>query len=197
MIPLSHPLTKEALLWSSEANESPPLSPAQWCETKDILRARIDSLTIRLLQQNIAEDRVRLFDAVLSEIGSNAFDHNIGQWRDTPGVLFDSKATDDGILCVLADRGQGLHTTLSRVRPALKNDAEALRVAFTESISGRAPEQRGNGLKFVRSILLEDGIDLWYGSGNAAYAVAKRVEEWLPCDPPVLGCTAILLLRNL
>jgi len=196
MISITHPLVQEAMLWSAEANKPPPLSAGQWCATKDTLRARIDSLTIRLLHQNVAEDRVRLFDAVLSEIGSNSFDHNIGQWRDTPGVLFKSSETDDGTLCVLADRGQGLLTTLSRVRPALNNDAEALRVAFTESISGRAPEQRGNGLKFVRSILLEDGIDLWYGSGNAAYAVTERVEEWLPNDPPVLGCSAILLLRN-
>jgi hypothetical protein len=197
MISLTHPLVQEAMLWSSQPNEAPPLSPDQLCATKDMLRARIDSLTIRLLHQNVVEDRVRLFDAVLSEIGSNSFDHNIGQWRDTPGVLLRSIKTDEGTLCALADRGQGILATLSRVRPELRSDTEALRIAFTESISGRAPEQRGNGLKFVRSILLEDGIDLWYGSGNAAYAVAERVEEWLPNNPPVLGCTAILLLRNL
>lgn len=198
VISLSHPLAQQAIAWTS-ATEEPPSPPSgQWCASADILHARIDSLTIRLLRQGIAEDRVRLFDAVLSEIGNNAFDHNIGQWRDTHGVLFDSGATDDGILCSLADRGQGLLATLSRIRPALASDAQALRVAFTERISGRAPEQRGNGLKFVRSVLLEDGIDLWFKSGDSAYAVRTGVEEWLPVDAQtILGCCAIVLLRNL
>jgi len=49
---------------------------------------------------------------------------------------------------VLADRGQGVLTTLKRVRRELTNSSEAIRVAFTETISGRYPETRGNGLKF-------------------------------------------------
>ena len=161
-----------------------------------MLRARIDSLTIRLLRQGIAEDRVRLLDAVLSEIGSNSFDHNIGQWRDISGVLFEITETDEGILCVLADRGQGIRATLSRVRPGIMSDTEALRIAFTERLSGRAPEQRGNGLKFVRSVLLQDGIDLWYGSGTAVYAMETRQENWMDIRPPILGCCAILLLKH-
>jgi hypothetical protein len=32
-------------------------------------------------------DKLTLADAVLSEIGNNAFDHNVGNWRDVPGVL--------------------------------------------------------------------------------------------------------------
>ena len=56
---------------------------------------------------------------------------------------------------VLADRGQGILTTLKRVRPELINSSEAMRLAFTETISGRYPETRGNGLKFVRSIIVE------------------------------------------
>lgn len=87
MIILSHPLSQQAIAWTSATKEPPTLSKEQWCESKDILRARIDSLTIRLLRQNITEDRVRLFDAVLSEIGSNSFDHNIGQWRDISVAL--------------------------------------------------------------------------------------------------------------
>ncbi len=198
MIPLTHPFAQQAIAWASATGEPPTLSPDRWCETKDILRARIDSLTIRLLHGHIEEDRVRLLDAVLSEIGSNSFDHNIGQWRDVPGVLFESMEMEDGTLCALADRGQGLRATLSRIRPDLQTDAEALRVAFTERISGRAPEQRGNGLKFVRSVLLEDGIDLWFGSGTAAYAVRSRAEEWPANDAqPLPGCCAIVLLRNL
>lgn len=195
MLLLSHPLSLQAVAWASATQEPSALTAHQWCDTRDTLRARIDSLTIRLLRQKIAEDRVQLLDAVLSEIGSNSFDHNIGQWRETPGVFFDTEETENGILCVLADRGQGILKTLSRVRPDLKSHPEALHVAFTERLSGRAPEQRGNGLKFVRTVLLQDGIDLWYGSGAAAYAVQEGTEEWLRAVAPILGCCAILSLK--
>lgn len=192
-----HPLSRQAILWASVLKEPENPASEQYSETRDILRARIDSVTIRLLQQGIADDRVRLLDAVLSEIGSNSFDHNIGQWRDLPGVFFATEETADGHLCVLADRGQGIFKTLHRVRPDLGSDMDALRVAFTERVSGRAPEQRGNGLKFVRAVLLEDGIDLWYGSGKAAYTVIERQESWSTTETPIFGCCAILLLRNL
>ncbi|HLD71319.1 MAG TPA: hypothetical protein VI873_01740 [Candidatus Peribacteraceae bacterium] len=193
---LSHPLSEQAITWVSSVKGDAPHNAEQHSETRDMLRARIDSLTIRLLRQGIAEDRVRLLDAVLSEIGSNSFDHNIGQWRDISGVLFEITETDEGILCVLADRGQGIRATLSRVRPGIMSDTEALRIAFTERLSGRAPEQRGNGLKFVRSVLLQDGIDLWYGSGTAVYAMETRQENWMDIRPPILGCCAILLLKH-
>ncbi len=192
-----HSLSSEALTWASTLKAPDNSAANHYSESRDILRARIDSLTIRLLRNGVAEDRVRLLDAVLSEIGSNSFDHNIGQWRDASGVLFDSIETEGGLLCVLADRGQGILTTLGRVRPELTSDVEALRIAFTERISGRAPEQRGNGLKFVRAVLLQDGIDLWYGSGKAAYTVIERQESWSTTETPIFGCCAILLLRNL
>ncbi len=50
---------------------------------------------------------------------------------------------------IIADRGRGIMETLKKVKPGLANDMDALTVVFTERISGRAPEARGNGLKFV------------------------------------------------
>lgn len=41
---------------------------------------------------------------------------------------------------VLADRGLGILETLKQVRPTLKTHIEAVNVAFTEILSGRAPE---------------------------------------------------------
>ncbi|MDR0646119.1 MAG: hypothetical protein LBG46_03940 [Elusimicrobiota bacterium] len=38
---------------------------------------------------------------------------------------------------------------MSKVKIAIKDDQMAVKTALTETISGRAPEQRGNGLKFV------------------------------------------------
>ena len=43
----------------------------------------------------------------------------------------------------------------------------AVEVAFTEFISGRAPEKRGNGLKLVREVVLEQAISLYFTSGDA------------------------------
>ena len=68
---------------------------------------------------------------------------------------------------MLADRGLGVLATLSQVRPTLKNHIEAVRVAFNEFISGRAPEKRGNGLKSVREVTMTQPIDLLFISGDA------------------------------
>jgi hypothetical protein len=68
----------------------------------------------------------------------------------------------------LADRGQGIFQSLARVHPGITDEEEALKAAFEKVISGRAPEQRGNGLKFVRSVLsLNAGRGLACVSGGA------------------------------
>ena len=55
--------------------------------------------------------------------------------------------------------------TLQQVRPNLATDVEALNVAFTEIVSGRNPEKRGNGLKVVRSVVESNEISLLFRSG--------------------------------
>ena len=75
---------------------------------------------------------------------------------------------------VLADRGQGILTTLKRVRPELINSSEAMRLAFTETISGRYPETRGNGLKFVRSII-GNPFSLTFQTGNARLYLKRTI----------------------
>jgi len=64
--------------------------------------------------------------------------------------------------------------TLKKVRPGLKNDQDGLRTAFTEIISGRAPENRGNGLKFVRKIVMDKKYDLLFKSGRAELRINKK-----------------------
>ena len=68
---------------------------------------------------------------------------------------------------MLADRGLGILETLRRVRPELPSHVKAVEVAFTEFISGRAPEKRGNGLKLVREVVMEQPIGLFFTSGDA------------------------------
>jgi hypothetical protein len=78
---------------------------------------------------------------------------------------------------VLADRGLGVLKTLKRVKPDLKDHKQALGVAFTEIISGRAPEARGNGLKYVRKIISENNIDLLFQSGDAKLEMSGRSSD--------------------
>ena len=56
---------------------------------------------------------------------------------------------------------------MGKVRPKLRSHVAAVEVAFTEFISGRAPEKRGNGLKLVREVVTEHPINLFYTSGDA------------------------------
>ena len=102
---------------------------------------------------------------VTGEIGDNSFAHNLGKWPDTPGIFFGYNMGERKI--VLADRGLGILETLRKVRPELENHVSAVKVAFTEFISGRAPEKRGNGLKLVREVITDGPIDLFYTSGDA------------------------------
>jgi hypothetical protein len=144
----------------------------------------------------MSADQSYLLHAIIGEIGNNAFDHNIGAWRDLPGILFAWQCTPDACVVAIADRGQGILQTLRQVRSELRSHEEALHVAFLERLSGRAPERRGNGLKFVRSILLEDGLDLEFQSGDAHYAVVKHQEQWSNASKAVPGCIAVVSWKS-
>lgn len=113
-----------------------------------------------------------LIVAMAGEIGNNSFDHNLGNWPNIPGVFFAYDLYKKRI--ALADRGLGVLATLKRVKPELNTDEQALKVAFTEIISGRSPESRGNGLKFVRKIVANNPIGLKFQSGDAELEITKQ-----------------------
>ena len=106
-----------------------------------------------------------LITLITGEIGDNSFAHNLGQWPDTAGIFFGYDL--EKRIVVLADRGLGILETLRRVRPGLPSHVVAVEVAFTEFISGRAPEKRGNGLKLVREVVTDQPFDFFYTSGDA------------------------------
>jgi len=112
-----------------------------------------------------------LISAITGEIGNNSFDHNLGNWPDAPGTFFAYNLNKRQI--VLADRGQGVLVTLKRARPGLSDHKNALRVAFTEIVSGRAPEYRGNGLKFVSNVVIDNKISLFFQTGDAQLRIQK------------------------
>lgn len=157
--------------WAANQKTDVYPPPEFYCQTSAQFKARLDSFTIALerLPDLKKQFRFSLITAIVGEIGNNSFDHNLGNWPDVPGIYFGYDLRKRQV--VLADRGRGVFATLHVVKPSLKNDADALRVAFTEYLSGRRPERRGNGLKFVRSIIAKGRMNLRFQSGSAQLTI--------------------------
>lgn len=177
--------------WAAAAESFAP-EPEFYCPNKDTFKSRLEKMAIELDARPATKDLAPVVSAVAGEIGNNSFDHNIGNWPDVLGAFF---AYDLGKrVVVLADRGQGILATLRRVRPSLVGDAEALKVAFTEFITGRAPERRGNGLKFVRRLVTNHRLDLSYQSGSAEIRLDRGDGDVVvaEADEPIRGCLSII-----
>ncbi len=158
-------LSALGLTWTSSA-QPPKLQSKYYCKRQDRFTSRLEKMGEIFLQSDqLSQDIISLLVTVTGEIGDNSFMHNIGNWPDAPGVFFAHNIGKRVI--VLADRGQGVKKTLLRVRPNIETDIEALHIAFTEIVSGRAPEKRGNGLKVVRRIVESKPIGLLFRSGIA------------------------------
>ncbi len=155
-------LMKFAFEWIEGGIEFPG---AFYCATSSIFNARLTKMEYALMQKPGFEKLYSLITLIAGEIGDNSFAHNIGRWPDTVGIFFGYDLEKH--IIVLADRGLGVLETLRHVRPGLSSHVAAVEVAFTEFISGRAPEKRGNGLKLVRELVTEQPIDLFYTSGDA------------------------------
>lgn len=146
-----------------------------YCASSAVFQSRLAKVQDILANVKELSKTFPLVVAVAGEIGNNSFDHNLGNWPDIPGIFFGYDVYKK--IIVLADRGQGILTTLKRVKPDLATDQEALKVAFTEVLSGRSPESRGNGLKFVRKVVAENPIGILFQTGDAELILAKDSEK--------------------
>lgn len=163
-----------------------------YCQNSGVFQARITKMGDLMMENKDAKALFSLLTSISGEIGNNSYDHNLGQWPDTPGIFFGYDLNKKQI--VLADRGLGILKTLKRVKPELKDHEQALKVAFTEIISGRQPEARGNGLKYVRSVISKNPINLIFQTGNAKLTLnggsadldVKTIKENIP------GCIALI-----
>lgn len=153
--------------WAWATSAQPPQLPSDYyCERQDQFAGRLETMGLLLAQSDtVGESTASLLTLIVGEIGDNSYMHNVGNWPDVPGIFFAYDITKR--IIVLADRGQGIRNTLSRVRPNIGSDVEALNIAFTEIVSGRSPEKRGNGLKVVRRIVETYSIGLLFRSGLA------------------------------
>lgn len=163
-------LFKLAKRWAISESEN-RLPSIFYCKDISVFQARLSKLESDLSKVRRVKEIYPLITAITGEIGNNSFDHNLGNWPDIPGIFFAYNLSKGQI--ILADRGQGILKTLEKVKSDLSTHREALRVAFTEVISGRAPEYRGNGLKFVREIVEANEINLRFYTGDAKLEIRK------------------------
>ncbi len=179
----------EQWAWSSDAFEPEKL---YYCSSSDIFRVRLDKMVFLLSQEKSMQDIFPLVWLIVGEIGNNSFDHNLGKWQDIPGIYFayDLKKR----IIVLADRGQWILNTLKRVEPKLSNHSEALKMAFTKIITGRAPENRGNGLKSVKETVDNYWISLVFQTGDAKLELPNKESKMniIKCDNSISWCLAII-----
>ncbi|MEA3272666.1 MAG: helix-turn-helix domain-containing protein [Patescibacteria group bacterium] len=163
-----------------------------YCQNSSIFQGRLDHLTGDLKRIPELSILYSLISLITGEIGNNSFDHNLGNWPDIPGIFFGYDINKKEI--VLADRGQGIFYTLKRVKPDLKNHKEALSVAFTDFISGRAPEARGNGLKLVRKVIEKNPINLEFQSGDALLKLQRDGKKLniKKGQKSIRGCIALI-----
>ena len=169
--PKGLPLFKMVRNWVINDLGVEPLSDF-YCPDISIFQARLVKLENELSKIKRLNKIFPLISAITGEIGNNSFDHNLGNWPDILGIFF-VWDLDKGKI-ILADRGQGILCTLKKVRPNLASHQEALRTAFTEVVSGRAPEYRGNGLKFVKDVVTANKISLFFQTGNAQLKIKKN-----------------------
>lgn len=180
-------LIRLAFDWIEKGTEFPSVF---YCSTSSIFNARLTKMQNALMKKPGFEQLHSLITLITGEIGDNSFAHNLGKWPDTAGIFF---GYDLGKrIIVLADRGLGILETLRQVRPELSSHVAAVEVAFTEFISGRAPEKRGNGLKLVREVVINQPINLFYQSGDAEVRLdgPNKVFRVTRGEHSVRGCLA-------
>lgn len=154
-----------------------------WSPNKDIFDARLQTFNLRSQEW--------LFGAVIGEVGFNTFDHNFIFPNNVKKGLYCNFEIDEKSV-LLVDFGRGIKNSLMRVLPDIKNDMEALQIAFTEIISGRAPEQRGNGLKFVLNSVVNNSWEMFYKSGTAVCIADSTGYSFCKSDNNHDGCLCFL-----
>ena len=74
-----------------------------YCQNSGVFQARITKMGDLMMENKDAKALFSLLTSISGEIGNNSYDHNLGQWPDTPGIFFGYDLNKKQI--VLADRG--------------------------------------------------------------------------------------------
>ena len=156
-------------------------------KTRDVFTAR--------LQTFILKTQKYLEAAIIGEIGNNTFDHNFGFCSAYPNGVYCNFAYNQKYI-LLADYGKGVRQSLLSVLPSIISDIEAVEIAFTKRISGRSPEQRGNGLKFVSEAIQQNNWHLYFQSGLGSCSIDGNGITFLEKTISVTGCLAIIDFKS-
>lgn len=176
--------------WACQTTPSEPTKEF-YCSTSDVFIARLTRLENDLQKVDDFGIHHSLLTSMVGEIGDNSYAHNLGNWPDILGIFFAYDLNKRVI--VLVDRGRGILETLRVVLPGLKSHKEALNVAFTEIISGRFPERRGNGLKSVAQNIFTSDVRLTFRTGDAQLDLKKGDQNLniIECET-FHGCYVVL-----
>jgi len=152
-------------------------------ETRDVFTAR--------MQSYILGTKKYLEAAIIGEIGNNTFDHNFIFEDNHPRGVYCNLSYKQRYI-VLADYGKGVKQSLLSVLPSIGSDVEAIETAFTKMISGRSPEQRGNGLKFVSETIQQNKWHLYFQSGSGSCSIDENGIRFFEKTLSLKGCLSII-----
>jgi hypothetical protein len=167
----------------SEKQVGFPLNADSFSVTRDVFTAR--------MQTYIIETGTYLEAAVIGEIGNNTFDHNFVYPKNSPRGVYCNLSYPKNCV-VIADYGRGVRQSLSCVVKDIPSDVAAVEIAFTKRVSGRAPEQRGNGLKFVLETVQQNSWQLYFQSGNGCVMIEGNGFRFFTSPTSIVGCLAII-----
>ncbi len=184
-------LKKLAWKWMSTSPEDAQKESGYYCPTRDVFEARNDKTPEELIRNGMNDGLAYLIYSMLGELGNNSFDHNLANWPNIAGVFFGAEYDGKKGQAIIADRGLGVLNTLRKAAPDLKDDAEALEMAFTKKISSRVLENRGNGLKFVKNNVNENNLLLEFSSGDIRVIINHGMKK-NKLQNKINGCLAIL-----
>jgi hypothetical protein len=188
---MENTLEKLAWEWMAASPEMAQKESEYYCPTRDVFEARNNKTPEKLIEKGMNEELSYFIYSILGELGNNSFDHNLANWPDIIGVFFAVEYDGKNGQAIIDDRGLGVLNTLKKAAPDLKNDEEALELAFTKKISSRVLENRGNGLKFVKNNVIANNFLLEFYSGNALITVNHGIKKETRKNI-VSGCAAIL-----
>ncbi len=184
-------IEKLAHEWITAPADKIDIESEYFCQTRDVFEARNNRTPETLIKGGIDKSLAYIIYAMSGELGNNSFDHNLGNWPDIPGAFFAFDYDGKNGCLIIADRGIGVLNSLRKALPNLKDDKEALEIAFTKKISSRVLENRGNGLKFIKSNVLEKNLFLQFISGKAQVSLNHEM-KLSETENPIKGCLAIL-----
>ena len=167
----------------SEMNNCFRKSDEYFSKTRDVFTARLQSFVL--------ETEKYLEAAVIGEIGNNTFDHNFGFNTNYPWGVYCNTTYEEKYV-VIADYGRGVKQSLLPVLPSIASDKEAVEIAFIKRISGRSPEQRGNGLKFVSETIRQNNWHLYFQSGTGSCSIDRNGIVFFEKTDSLIGCLAII-----